>query len=271
MSISDRQKPTKINRLLANWPRGTVVTYPWLRKHGISRQLASRYQDTQWLTPFGRGAFARPGEAVTWMGALHALQRQTECTIHPAGKTALQLQGYAHCLATGDRAPVWLFGRPGERLPAWFSRHAWPGRLHYCTTQLLEAEAESCGLTERDVGGFSLRLSAPERAILEVLHFVPKQQSFEEAQLLMEGLTTLRPKLVQKLLQACSSVKVKRLFLVLAEACAHSWVKQLDVAHIPLGAGKRVIVPGGRLHPKYQITVPADALPPAPEKEVGPS
>ncbi len=38
----------------------------------------------------------------------------------------------------------------------------------------------------------------------------------------MEGLTTLRPRLIQSLLEQCRSVKVKRLFTVLAEACNHA-------------------------------------------------
>jgi hypothetical protein len=52
-------------------------------------------------------------------------------------------------------------------------------------------------------------------------------------------------------------VKVKRLFLHLAEKQAHPWFKQLDVTRVSLGSGKRMIVAGGRLDPKYLITVPA--------------
>jgi hypothetical protein len=61
--------------------------------------------------------------------------------------------------------------------------------------------------------------------------------------------------------------KVNRLFLVLAEACGHRWLHQLDLATLSLGSGKRVVVPGGHLHPKYQITVPANVLPSKTEAE----
>jgi len=267
MSISDRQKPTKINRLLTGWPQGTVATYSWLQQHGVSRQLASQYRRSQWLSPFGHGAFIRTGDSVNWMGALYPLQREPACSIHAAGKTALLLQGYAHFLVADESAPIWLLWRPGERLPAWFVRHTWPGRVRYSTTELFEPKARAEGLTEHDAGGFSIRVAAPERAILEVLHFVPQVQAFEEARLLMEGLTTLRPKLVQSLLTACVSVKVKRLFLVLAEACGHRWLQQLDLATVSLGSGKRVVVPGGHLHPKYHITVPAEVMPKKQEAE----
>jgi hypothetical protein len=77
----------------------------------------------------------------------------------------------------------------------------------------------------------------------------------------MEGLATLRPKLVQQLLEACRSVKVKRLFAALAEAGGHRWFAKLDFTRVDLGQGKRQIVPGGRLHPKYLVTLPAEMVP----------
>ena len=91
---------------------------------------------------------------------------------------------------------------------------------------------------------------------MEVLYGVPQADSYEEARLLMEGLTTLRPRVVQGLLEKCASVKVKRLFMLLAENCKHAWVAKVDTAKIDFGKGKRMLVKGGRFDPKYQITVP---------------
>jgi hypothetical protein len=69
--------------------------------------------------------------------------------------------------------------------------------------------------------------------------------------------------LVQQLLESCASVKVKRLSLHLAEKHGHPWLNQLDQTKISLGSGKRVLVPGGRLDPKYLITVPVTPETPA--------
>jgi hypothetical protein len=55
---------------------------------------------------------------------------------------------------------------------------------------------------------------------------------------------------------ACNSIKVKRLFLYLAEGHGHPWFERLDLNALDLGKGNRSIVVGGRLDPKYQITVP---------------
>lgn len=71
----------------------------------------------------------------------------------------------------------------------------------------------------------------------------------------MEGLNNLRPSQVQALLEQCNSVKVKRLFLYLAEKSDHEWVHHLQLEKINLGKGKRSVVKGGAYNSKYQITV----------------
>ena len=75
---------------------------------------------------------------------------------------------------------------------------------------------------------------------------------------LMEGLTTLRPALVQVLLEKCNSLKVKRLFLYMSEKNNHDWLKNLNIKKIDFGSGKRVIVKNGVFNNKYNITVPKE-------------
>jgi hypothetical protein len=101
-----------------------------------------------------------------------------------------------------------------------------------------------------------LRISTPERAILEVLNDVPGKISFEHADELMQGLNTLSPRSLQKLLEICDNVKVRRLFFWYAERQNHSWLVKINKDNINLGSGNRVIVKGGRLNKKYKITVP---------------
>lgn len=90
---------------------------------------------------------------------------------------------------------------------------------------------------------------------MEMLYLVPQQESFEEAYLIMEGLSTLRPNPVTDLLISASSVKVKRMFMWMAEKANHPWVEKVNVSKVDFGSGKRVIVKNGRLNKKYNITV----------------
>lgn len=68
----------------------------------------------------------------------------------------------------------------------------------------------------------------------------------------------LRPKSVQELLENCSSIKVKRLFLYLAEKLKHPWLYFVDLFKVDLGSGKRSLVKNGVYVDKYKITVPKE-------------
>jgi hypothetical protein len=72
----------------------------------------------------------------------------------------------------------------------------------------------------------------------------------------MELLTTLLPELLQNLLEQNVTVKVKRLFLCMAERAKHVWFEMLDLSKISLGRGKRAIVRSGVYQSKYQIAIP---------------
>jgi hypothetical protein len=106
----------------------------------------------------------------------------------------------------------------------------------------------------------SLRQSEPERAILEAIDELPERESFTTIDRIFEGLVALRPRRLAALLEACASVKTRRLFFVFAERHAHAWTKHLDRAQIDLGSGDRSLVKGGKLHPVFRITVPEELL-----------
>lgn len=252
----DSRESMKINRLLQAWPRGTVALHAFFARHGVSRKLAEQYGKSGWIDSVGVGAFVRRGDKVGWEGALYAVQQHAGKAIHTGGRTALELSGLAHYLRLGPRRQVELYGPPGERLPRWLLQHDWAVELRYFGTSLF---ADTAGVGAKDFGEFSLALSSPERAILEALEGVPGVSAFAEARQLMEGLPTLRPKLMQQLLEACTSVKVKRLCLYLADVTQMPWRDALKDTRIDLGSGKRQVVAGGQLNTRYGITVPREA------------
>ncbi|MEO7774433.1 MAG: type IV toxin-antitoxin system AbiEi family antitoxin domain-containing protein [Steroidobacteraceae bacterium] len=100
--------------------------------------------------------------------------------------------------------------------------------------------------------------SMTERAILELCDDAEDSAQVHEANAIMQGLATLRPQLVSTLLQHCSSIKAKRLFLALADRHHHAWLAHVHLQSVDLGRGKRVLVKGGKLNAKYQVTLPAD-------------
>lgn len=239
---------------MSSFPKGLVLTTRLLATNGFTNQLLSQYKNSHWLDSLGEGAYRRRGENVDWKGALAAMQEQLELSVHCGGRTALVLQGYGHFAEFGSHA-VYLFGPPGLKLPRWFERHEWGLPVVYKMTKLCPAQmAES--FIDLPVGEYSIRISSPERAALEMLYHVPARQGFNEAERIMESLLTLRPSLVQELLETCTSVKVKRLFLYMAESGHLPWFEEIDPGRVNLGKGDRTVIKGGRLDPKYRITVP---------------
>ena len=253
------EKRNKLNQLFQVWTQNTVATSIWLESQGVYQQLVSAYEKSGWVKRIGQGAFMRVGDKVQWMGALHTLQKQVGLAVYVAERSAIEMTGRSHFLPLGEKRAITLWGKRTENLPAWFKNFDWKVSIDYKTSTLFPEDI-NLGFTEKEFGEFSIKVSSPERAIIELLSLVPQKTSFEEAKLLMEGAATFRVSLVQKLLEKCSSVKAKRLFLFLAEATRQPWFERLSPKNIDLGVGKRQIVLSGSLDPKYNITVPHDYL-----------
>ena len=249
------QSGRKINQLLQQWPKGTVATKAQLDKQGIYRQLATKYVYYGWIERMGRGAFVRSGDTVDWRGGLYALQTQLGMTVHVGGRTALELQGLSHFVPLGRQKKVILVSDQPEQLPAWFKNYRWDASLEHHCLSLFERVPDKA-TAKLNCGGFEVVMSSAERAVMEQMRLARTNDDIEQAYRLMEGLTTLRPNVVQNLLVNCRSVKVKRLFLWSAQTVGHAWFGRLDSSRFDLGKGKRQLYKGGQLDPKYQITVP---------------
>ena len=247
---------TKINKLLQKSPQGTVILASWLYDNGYSYDLQQRYLKSQWLEAVGRGAFKRTGDKINIFGALYALQSQAGKKIHVGGLSSLSIQGFAHYVKMQETKTV-LFAHTGIKLPAWFLNND-----EYISPQVIKTSflPMNVGLVSYRANGFSVNISGAARAMLECLEMAPKKFDLNEALLIMEGLTGLRPDQVQTLLGQCKSIKAKRLFLYLAEKSGHVWFKYLDLSKIDLGSGKRSIVKPGRYDRKYLITVPESII-----------
>lgn len=243
----------KINQLIKDWPKGTIKTVKELEKFGYSAQLLKVYANSKWIELYGRGMYKLYGDEVTWQGILCGIQRKSKTTLHAGAKTALTLKGYGHYLNLGD-SKAYLFSNMNENFNAWLKKI---DQMVLKRNEVFDYDNQDY-LTGYNTGNFEIKISSPELAIMEMLYLVPQVQSFDESLKIMEGLTTLRPKIIQGLLETSKSVKVKRLFLFMADKCQHTWFKELDLSKINLGSGKRVVVQNGVLDKKYHITVPRE-------------
>lgn len=251
-----RPKNTKLNYILNQWPAGVLLTSKWLSEHGYYKQLVKLYCDNAWLRSVGRGAYARLNDEITWQGAVKAVQSQLQIAVHVGGLTALQLHGVSQYLTLNDTDPMfYLYNTTLEKtdLPAWFQQY-----FTHCHFERKKLFKNQIGLLNKDIGQVELNISSPERAILEVLALVPHKITLSHAHELMESLDRLRGDVMQELLESCLSIKVKRLFLYLAEKCNLSCFNELNLACLELGSGNRVIGEGGYYHAKWLLSLPLE-------------
>ena len=246
---------SKLNKLLSDWLKGTVMTGGQLKERGFSKQLLDKYKSSHWIAQVGKGAYKLYHDDIDWLGGVFGLQN-SGYSVHVGGKTSLELLGFAHYLIQKNQR-VFLFSPPGLRISKWFLDYNWGLDVTSVATNMFD-EKDKLGLIEHSHKEFKIHIASPERAAFEMMYHIPGKQGFDEAFRIMENLTTLRAEIVQKLLENCQSIKVKRLFMYMAEKVAHSWVEQLHTDQVDFGSGKRVIVPNGVLDKKYQITVESE-------------
>lgn len=252
------QKLTKINQLIRQWPKGVVGTQRWLDIQGVNRFLAQHYCYSGWIERLGHGAYKLADDEVDWTGGVYALLSQLKFNVHVGCQTALELQHYRQFVAQRKGQTIWLLKSPAEKrkLPQWFFEGFVKQQNVRCVTLSL-FDDDQLGLTRFNINDYELIISAPERAVLEYLSQVPKHFSFEQAQFLIEGMMTLRPDLLQTLLEHCSSFKTKRLFLVLSEQEGHHWWRELNLAKLDLGDSKLTLgKAGGHYYSRYKLSLP---------------
>lgn len=265
----------KLNHLAHELPEGLLVDASWLEQHGYSRSLRSQYVAAGWLSQPTRGVYCRPRGSLSWEQVVISLQTLLHTPVSVGGRSALELQGYAHYLPQ-SQPMIHLYS--DTKLPGWVSKlpvgqhFAFHNRTRFLPKIKNPAESlsladQASGESESSLPGglrvtrwgqwqWPLIISTPERAILELIDELPRHETFHLVDMLMEGLVNLSPRRMQSLLEKTASIKVKRLFFFFADRHHHGWLRHIVREKVDLGKGKRMLVKGGKLDPKYHITVP---------------
>jgi len=246
---------SKINQMLIEWTPGDIHSLKWMKERGVPQNLAYQYYDKGSLDKIGPGIYKRKGEQISWMGVVRLLQEELGKGLHVSGRTALELKGSSHYTPMGKTTIVYLSSYEKSKLPKWLLKNNFDREFSYRSSGLFTKELE---LSEyHSPMGYKLKVSSRELAIFELIDLLDLKNSFETAENYLNGLAGLRSDKLQNLLEDCTSIKVKRVFLYLSEKIGHSYFQYLDVSKIDLGSGKRQIVTNNsQLDKKYLITVP---------------
>lgn len=245
---------TKINKIISlTFPTG-IMTTSWLESQGVSRTEQSNYVKTGWLKRIAYGIYKLSDNTPTLYGALASYKKQSDGIYRIGASSALEMQGYTHYVSIGTPS-AYIFTPKNHRLPKWLTSIKWDRTLLEFSTKVFDGEK---GVKTVDFDNLKLAVSSPELAIMECLQLSPEYYDLMDVFYLMEMLTTLRSTLVTQLLEQCSSVKVKRLFLYMAEKSKHAWYNRLELKNIALGSGPRSFVKGGVKIAKYNIVIPKE-------------
>ncbi len=243
---------SKINKILTEWREGDLHSLRWLEQRGVGQRLAYKYADElNSLERVGPGVYKRVAEPINWMGAVRLLQQELDFDLHISSKSALELEGHSHYLMMG-RERVYLRSYGSKSLPKWFYSLDLDVEIIYKRSKIFLPDLK---FLNREFDKFRLVLSPRELAILEFIDDSSLSNSLETIENYMNSLMTLRSEVLQSYLELCGSVKVKRVFLYIAEKLNMPWFSKLNLSKINLGRGKRVIVKGGEFNKKYNITV----------------
>lgn len=262
------QKQPRLKFLLDNVPPGFMVDTPWLRhKAGVDPKSIHGYVTRGWLERIIRGVYRRPlpdakhglSHDDEWAIPLLSLQWIMGRDVHLGGESALDVAGYAHFLMLGGMPRIHVYGDA----PPWLNRLPTAAKFVVHTRTLFGDEIAGIengghGLHHASFWRWRLKSSTPERAILEAIAELPSNASFSDLDKTFESMRTLRPSLLMRLLTACRSVKVRRLFFVFADRHRHPWLEKVPASEIDLGSGPRALVEDGKFHPKYRISVPRE-------------
>jgi hypothetical protein len=222
---------SKLNKLYTRSTPGTPLTRKDLASLGISADLTVHYVRAGWLKRLARGVYHRPNDPPALHPSLVVLQRQLE-GLHVGGKSALDWHGIRQYVS--PRPVLHLYGWNAAQLPSWFTQR-FPAEYH---RKRLFKERSSALLYVRpfDKAKDAPLVSAPERALLEVLSEVGVRQPLEEARELTESSYNLRADVLRELLERCTSVKTVRLCLQLGREQSQRWAVKLDPARLPTGS-----------------------------------
>lgn len=244
---------TKINIIRQKTSSDSILLTSWLEKQGISRSEISDYVKSGWLQRLSTGVYKFVGDTLTLYGVLGSYQSQGNLKYHIGAASALELKGFSHYISMGKPTAV-IFTPVRPPLPKWICQE----ELDMNPLEVSSKVIGGNGIEQMEYNGQILNVSSPERAIMECLLLSPMHYNLMDIYYLMEMLTSLRVSLVQQLLEGCTSVKVKRLFLYMSEKAKHRWFSKLNLSEISLGTGTRSFAKGGVKIPAYNIVIPKE-------------
>jgi len=222
--------------IILKTPQDFCYTPSFFNRKNISRTLVRNYVNNGWLRKIEKGLYCKRFNDPNIVYACI-----NEGDFHIGGLSAIEKHGASHYIRFDDKCYIYT---NKKRLKKW-------------------VKSENFNLDIKKIHhnvfntGFGIKdgVSCLERAIIEMIHIAPSVHTVQECEYIMDGLSTLRPNYLQKLLEGCKNIGTKRVFLYLARKSGWKWYDKIDQSKIDLGNGKRSIIKGGKLDNEFDIVI----------------
>ena len=247
----------KIDKIL---PLGLIATRAYVLAQGMDRHGFDNAVKSGKLKAICRGVYVRDGLSLNWQGVMTSLNLLADKhPVYVGGLSALEQSGLSHYIKNISSIHVYS----ATNKPKWLDYldlnvdFIWH-RTKRLWNDLNIDQINNLKQVNWGVGVPGYLQASDEQASIEMLFDVPNKVSFEHADSLFQGMSSLSPRKLKTLLNQCRSVKAKRLFFWFAKRHGFAWSRYLNVVDFDLGKGKRMIEKNGVLDKELLITVPKD-------------
>ena len=177
-----------------------------------------------------------PESQSKWLKLIDILQNELNLDVYPGGDSAMTGWHHRHDAifypTTED-----LYGIDVHKIPNELLKENWERKFYLYENNFLP---KNLGIHKIKTQGYKLRIPSVERALLEMVYDVNIRLSFDTIFEYFDDLHWINPRHFQELLEACTSDKVKRLSLFLAEESCFDYYDKIDLSKIKLDLTNKI-------------------------------
>ena len=191
-----------------------------------------------------------------WLKLIDILQNELNLDVYPGGYSAMVGWHHRHHSILNPLRER-LYGTDVYKVPKELLKGDWQRKFNFYKNDFFP---KKLGIDKIKTRGYQLKIPSLERSLLEMVYDIDNRTTIDSVFVYFLDLPEINPKLFQQLLERCTSEKVKRFGLFLAEETFYDYFKEMDTTNIRLNLKENLDVTDGHRFPnhvpKYNIEVP---------------
>lgn len=191
-----------------------------------------------------------------WLRAIDIIQNKLKLDVYPGGYSAVTGWYHRHDAILKPTVES-LYGSEVDKIPDSILKGAWERKFYLFETDYFP---KNLGVNRIKTRDYILRIPALERGLLEMVYNINIRLSIDTVFNYFSDLHYVDPKLFQRLLETCTSEKIKRIGLFLADESCFDYYDKINLNNIKLDLTKNIDLASDDVFPnhvaKYNIEVP---------------